>query len=147
MPEHAISPAAKQRPRRPKMGAEGRRLWEAVWATYDLDDFEVPPLVQACRLADTVAELEATIAAEGMTVAGSKGQPVLHPAVSELRQSRMAVARLLGQIAFPTGVGSDGRAGSGSPDHPTPPIGLTAKQRQAVKAARARWGTHGSSAS
>jgi hypothetical protein len=34
-------------------------------------------------------------------VLGSAGQPVLHPAVVEARQARLAISRLLGTLSLP----------------------------------------------
>ena len=87
-----------------------------------LDPREEEYLDQACRLADTVEALDAAVAAEGVTVVGSQGQPRLHPGIAEARLARLAMARLLGNIELPS-------------DEPAP----TAKQAQARAAARARW--------
>lgn len=83
------------------LGKAGRALWRQITATYDLDAAERPLVEQACQLADRVAELEDQIATDGLMVAGSTGQPRLHPAVAEARQTRVALARCLGQVAFP----------------------------------------------
>jgi hypothetical protein len=52
-------------------------------------------LEQACGAADTVQELVDSIAAQGSTIVGSKGQPAINPLVPELRQQRLALTRLL----------------------------------------------------
>lgn len=49
-----------------------------------------------------VADLEAIVETEGVMVAGSKDQPVLHPAVAEARQGRLAIDRMLGKIVLPS---------------------------------------------
>lgn len=59
---------------------------------------------------------------------GSTGQPVVHPAVAEMRQQRAVLGSLLGQLALPD---EDGEA-----------VRTPAKQR-ARKAARARWDRRG----
>jgi hypothetical protein len=48
-----------------------------------------------------VAALEAAVKRDGMTVLGSAGQSRLNPAVTELRQARLALARLLGELSLP----------------------------------------------
>ncbi len=105
------------------LSAPGLALWRTVTAEYALDEREAHVLALACAQADVLAALEAAIVADGVTVPGSTGQPRLHPAVAEARQARVAVARLLGQLALPA---VEGR--------PT-----TARGQQARDAARARW--------
>lgn len=105
------------------LSAAGLALWRVVTAEYALDERETHVLALACAQADVLAALEAAVVADGAMVAGSAGQPRLHPAVAEARQARIAVARLLGQLALPT---AEGR--------PT-----TARGQQARAAARARW--------
>ena len=94
------------------LGAAGRDLWATVGRDLVFEAHELPLLTSACEVADRIAALEAVIAEEGVTVAGSKGQPRLHPAVAEVRQSRLAMARLLGQIAIETGEGHLANAAS-----------------------------------
>jgi len=111
-------------PRTPSgLAPSGRSLWKRLTAEYELDVNEVPLVTEACRLADRITELERQIRTDGLMVTGSKRQPVLHPAVAEVRQSRLAMARLLGQVAFPS-----------VDDKP-----VTASSMHASKAAAARW--------
>ena len=83
-------------------------------------------LEAAARQADDIAALEEAISRDGVTVAGSAGQPRLNGAVSEVRQGRLALSKILGAIAWPT----DERP-------------MTVTQRKARDAARARWARHG----
>ena len=62
------------------------------------DGREVELLSLAEDLANRVAELEAAIATDGLTSVSKGGLVRLHPAVTEARQSRVALARVLGQI-------------------------------------------------
>lgn len=48
-----------------------------------------------------MARLEADVRDRGTTVLGSAGQPVLNPAISEARQGRLALGKLLGAITLP----------------------------------------------
>jgi hypothetical protein len=64
------------------------------------------------------------IAEDGLIVAGSAGQRRLNAAATELRQGRVAVGKLLGEIALPS---DDGRV-------------ATARQKRARHAAETRWG-------
>ena len=61
-----------------------------------------PLLDQAARQADDIAALEADIAEHGIRVPGSRaGHTVLNPAVSECRQGRLALGKLLGALELP----------------------------------------------
>src|SRR5829696_5871652 len=98
--------------RRPPDGLEkaGRRLWRGIVAEFELDSRELLVLEQAARQADAVAAIEAS----GLVGPGSKGQMRLSPTVTELRQARLAVSRLLSDLELPapdeeTGVSRRGR--------------------------------------
>lgn len=115
-------------PRAPEgLEPAGRALWRAVHEDlgddFELDAREVAILRDACRQADTNAALARAIKRDGVTVEGSQGQTRLNAAVTELRQGRLALARLLGDIELP--------AGDQAPQ--------TAQSRRAQHAARARW--------
>ncbi len=101
----------------------GAALWRGIVAVYELDPRELTVLGLACRQADDVARLEAAVAAEGVVVEGSKGQPRLSQVVGEVRQSRLALARLLGELALPD-----------AEDRPA-----TARSARAKRAADSRW--------
>lgn len=93
----------RARPAPPQgLGKEGRRLWRAIQrgisADWQLDEREEAALFSACQAADRASDLEAAIEAEGVMVPGSRGQRVLHPAVPEVRQLRLTIARLLDGI-------------------------------------------------
>lgn len=118
------------------LGTEGRRLWRRMHAEYDgFEPQELLVLEQVCAAADTIAALRAAVDEGGLIVAGSKGQPRVHPAVAELRLARAAFASLLGKLSLPAG-GPD--SDDGADDGP-PASGATARQRSARKAAETRW--------
>jgi len=52
-------------------------------------------LLDACREADLIDELEAALVGQPRTVKGSQGQSVIHPIISELRQHRSVLSALL----------------------------------------------------
>jgi hypothetical protein len=87
----------------PRLGPAGRRVWQAFVGPYEFDDHELILLQAAARQADLAADLEALIAADGLTVVGSAGQVRLHPAVAEVRAGRLALGRLLAQLSLPEG--------------------------------------------
>jgi len=103
------------------LGKAGERVWGLIFAEFQLDARELLVLEQAARQADAVEALEAEIAEAGLVGRGSRGQERLSPTVSELRQARLSVAKLLRDLALP--------------DHD----GATATTRRARKAATARW--------
>src|SRR4051794_5015613 len=95
-----------KRPRCPKgLDDAGQALWRKILgdllddAEFDARDLAV--LDTACRQADTVAALEAAIEKQGVTARGYNGQSRLNGHVTELRQSRLALAKLLGAIGIP----------------------------------------------
>ena len=53
------------------VGAPGRALWRRLVNVYEFEEHELALLEVAARQADDVAALEALIADQGMTVAGS----------------------------------------------------------------------------
>ena len=109
------------------LGAAGRRVWCSIVGGlpdgWDLDERELSILALAAREADVVAALERTVKRDGLMVTGSAGQPRVHPAVAEARQGRLAVGRLLAQIALP--------------DEDAAPRSESSKRAQ--HAAQARW--------
>lgn len=108
------------------LGGAGAALWEALCAAYEFEPAEVVVLASACRQADDIATLETLLATDGFVVAGSAGQPRLAAAVTEVRQGRLALARLLGELAIPIESAGDLRP-------------LSAAGRRAQRAANARW--------
>ncbi len=108
------------------LGPAGRDLWRRVNRAFELDAHELPGLVLAARQLDDVARLEALLDRDGLIVTGSAGQPRLSSVVTELRQSRLAAARLLDALALP--VDESGSA--------TPAV------KRARRAAESRWAGH-----
>lgn len=111
----------------PGLAARGRAFWRRTVASYVLSETEVELLGEVCRLLDECDALRSVVAADGVTVAGSAGQPRVHPALGELRQHRLAVGRLLAQLALP---GDE----EGTLDSPA--------RARARRAAAARWSGH-----
>ena len=90
------------------LGADGEALWGQIVSgmaeEWNLDQRELHLLTEACRCADDQAALDEAIARDGRTVEGSRGQPVVHPGIAEVRQLRALQLRLLGalELADPT---------------------------------------------
>ncbi len=88
------------------------------------DHRELEVLDRAAAMADVIATLEAAVERDGLVVTGSTGQPRLHPAVAELRQSRLALLRMLESLKLPQDSG----------------IVRSARNEKKARNARARWG-------
>ena len=84
----------------PGTGAAGRRMWRSIMVAYQLSETEDVLLRQAVRTADHVASLDAVLAAEGLMVPGRDGLKA-HPALVEVRQQRLVLARLLAALRLP----------------------------------------------
>ncbi len=116
----------KQSRRPAGLKARGRALWVSIDSAFELRPDELVVLESASKTADLVAEIEAALVGEPLTVPGSMGQMREHPLLSELRQQRAGLARLLAQLKLPDDPGVVG--------------GRTlAATLQARRAARARW--------
>jgi phage terminase small subunit len=118
------------RPRAPKgLGNTGRSTWRQILDDLDpeleFDARELAILRTACRQADLVTQLEQAVKKDGVMIQGAAGQRRLNATVTELRQSRLAFARLLGELGIPVD--------SGKPE--------TAASQRARRAAHAKWGT------
>jgi hypothetical protein len=98
--------ADKRLPRCPAgITGAGRALFRAVVRdadeqNVDLDSLEIVFLTDAARLEMRIEEMEATLAASptGMMVSGYQGQPVAHPLIGEIRQTRALRALTLARI-------------------------------------------------
>lgn len=84
----------------------GRRLWEAVVTDYELSRHELSLLLQAARTLDSLDQLQARLDSDGCLVESPQGLKA-HPALPELRQQRIACARLLAVLGLPMGISED----------------------------------------
>lgn len=101
-PEKAKPKPALTHPCPAHLGTDGAALWNRIVGDlvepWEFDERELALLEEAGRTADELAVLGAALEADGMTVTGSRGQPVLHPAISEIRQLRALLLRLLSTL-------------------------------------------------
>lgn len=109
------------------MGLAGERFRAAVLEVYELTAPELRLLDQAAATLDVIADLDAVVAADGVTSTGSAGQVVTHPAVAEARQQRLAFGRIVSQIDLPD---LESETGEGV---------WTPESVKARRAAQARW--------
>lgn len=119
---------AASRPAAPRdLSRRGADFWRQTVKDFELSDVELLLLRECCRLLDECETLREAVTNDGVTVAGSTGQLRVHPALGELRQHRLALGRLLAQMALPD-VDED------TLRSPT--------QARARKAAQTRWRAH-----
>jgi hypothetical protein len=116
-------------PKAPKgLGPAGRALWRSVLADYWMDgeSHKLAILGQACKVTDRIAELEAAMDGQPLTVLGSARQLTIHPLIAEVRSQRGLLASLLKALALPDGEEEDEQA-------------ALSRSQQARRAANARW--------
>lgn len=87
----------------------GKRLWRSVVNEFDLTEQELTLLRQAARSADLCDRLQEVVDGEGVMVTAPDGGPKAHPALVELRQQRVTLARLLVALRVPIGEDEAGR--------------------------------------
>lgn len=88
-------------PRTPAgLGDPGRKLWQAITGEFELAEHELAQLEEAARTRDLLGRLRAELDASPVMLESSQGMR-LHPAVAELRQQRLALARLLATLGVP----------------------------------------------
>lgn len=93
----------------PDLGPAGVETWESVARCFRLEDHEAKILHEAAHTADLIAELAADVEREGRTAVTASGSPKLHPAVTEVRQQRIALGKLIASLRLPEAPGSGGR--------------------------------------
>ena len=83
------------------LGKRGRAFWRKVSLEVEFTDPEGELLLEVCRCLDTLDSLNASVSDLGPMVQGSAGQMVVNPAVSEARQQRLVLHRLLSALNIP----------------------------------------------
>jgi hypothetical protein len=84
----------------------GKRLWQAVTSTFDLDPPEAALLEEACRTRDLLADLRLEIARNPAVIDSNQGVRV-HPVIVEARQQRLVLAKLIAGLGLPRGLVDD----------------------------------------
>jgi hypothetical protein len=80
--------------------AAGRNLWKSSTEEFELAQHELALLEEACRVRDRIRDLDKAVNDDGVMLSSSQGARV-HPAISESRQQRLALARLLVTLGIP----------------------------------------------
>ncbi len=88
--------------------AAGRRLWRAVLGEFELAEHELSLLRQAVRVVDVCEALHRLVDDQGPLL-GDR----VHPALVELRQQRILLARLIVALRVPLGEAEE-EAGTGA---------------------------------
>lgn len=92
----------KAKPPMPRgLKAVGRQLWDSVCSDFELEPYESSLLLQACQTADHIAELQAVIETLGVDCAAKE--------LAEIRQQRLAFARLIVSLRLPGGLEGEGQ--------------------------------------
>ena len=91
----------RKTPPPPDLSVRGKAFWRHTVKVFELSDVEMELLRECCRLLDECELLRDSVESEGTTVKGSTGQVRVHPALGELRQHRLALGKLLAQLALP----------------------------------------------
>ncbi len=78
--------------------AAGRRLWRSVLDEFELAEHELALLRQAVRVTDVCEALQQLVDDDGPVLDGKA-----HPALVELRQQRLLLARLIVALRVPLG--------------------------------------------
>lgn len=73
----------------------GKRIHKDLTDAYEFSDVEMQLVLEIAKCADRIDDLEDAIQDEGTMVAGSTGQPVVNPAIAEVRQQQMLLQRLV----------------------------------------------------
>ncbi len=79
----------------------GRQLWDSVSTDFELEPYEASLLLQACQTADIIADLQAVIEQLGCDCAARE--------LAEVRQQRLAFARLIVALRLPNGLEDERR--------------------------------------
>lgn len=103
--------AKPQKPPAPPRGTgpNGAALWRDVLGEYELEEHELALLREAVRTVDQLDALHEISSREGLVVDGPHGSKA-HPALTEARQLRIALARVVAALRLPAGDEGDGSA-------------------------------------
>jgi hypothetical protein len=83
------------------LAVKGRTLWRKITKAYDLRADELVILTRLCKAVDRIAVLDEIADASPAVIIGSHGGKVIHPAIVELRQQELVLARLTRVLSLP----------------------------------------------
>jgi hypothetical protein len=84
------------------LGYHGAKLWREMTAEFDLDadPHKRRILLDCCKIADLISELEKAAAKAPLVVRGSAQQQVINPVISEARFQRALLMQGLARLNF-----------------------------------------------
>lgn len=82
------------------LSAAARKWWKAIDEEYYLEPQKVKMLTLAAEALDRCEQARQILAADGVIVEDRYGAPKAHPAVAIERDSRLAFARLVRELAL-----------------------------------------------
>jgi hypothetical protein len=77
-------------------------LYSDLVGRYRFNTVEMDTVHQACRTARTIELLQQHIDEHGISLTQPSGRTAANPSVSEIRQQRIALARLVSSLRLPT---------------------------------------------
>jgi phage terminase small subunit len=81
-----------------RLSPSAQKWWRTTVERYELQEHHLRLLQLACEAWDRAQAAREQLDPEGLTVSGSKGFVRPHPCIVIERDSRLAVARLLGEL-------------------------------------------------
>jgi hypothetical protein len=90
---------------KPALKSRGTAFYDRTLEAFELTDSERELLSEAARLMDELETLKAQLDADGLTLVTPSGILKPHPCLAEVRSHRIALARLLAQLALPDETG------------------------------------------
>jgi hypothetical protein len=87
-------------PAPPELREHGKALWGDAVGVMQFESHELATLGEAAKTLDTLHTLQAILDAEGPIIDSPQGRKA-HPALAELRQGRIVLARLLAALKIP----------------------------------------------
>lgn len=82
------------------LGRAGTRLWRDIVAGWEMGEPDLVLLLQACRVADHLDELNEAARDVSAIITGRPGQVTAHPLFAEIRAERRALVNLLRALGF-----------------------------------------------
>lgn len=83
-------------------GKRGAAFYELARDTFELSETELELLAEAARLLDELEILNHRLEEDGLILTTPSGLVKSHPALSEARSHRIALARVLAQLNLPS---------------------------------------------
>jgi hypothetical protein len=91
------------------LGVPGVALWRRLTKEFDFNSAEIELAHQLCVTVDEETMMRDELADMGVTVAGSKGQPVLNPVFAQLAVHRKLIDQMIVALSLPIDGESVGR--------------------------------------